>query len=303
MWFKNLKIYRLTPHWADHAAELSQALLGHRFVSADDLSATSQGWVPARETDDRLAVDVAGQYLLKLRLEKKLLPAAVINQTVKARAAELEAEQGWRPGRKQLRDIKEAVTDQLLPRAFSVARDIAVWVDPVHQWLVVDAAAAAQADEVLSALGKSLNPYPVEPLRLEHSVSSLMTDWLLSDQAPAGFQLEADSQWQTAGDAAGVIRYVRHPLTPEAIAQHVAAGYQCVRLAMTWQDRISFVLTDTADIKRVTALDILEEKTAQAGAITPEEKLDTDFTLMTAELHQLLTALMAVLGEQREAQT
>ena len=300
MWFKNLKIYRLTSHWAKQPEKLADALASERFTSSNDLSATASGWISPRENDERLVVDVAGQYLMTLRLEKKLLPATVINQTVKARALILEAEQGYRPGRKQLRDLKEVITDELLPRAFSIARDIRVWVDPVNEWLVIDAAAASQADEVLSALGKAVHPFPLEPLRLQHSMTGLMTDWMVAGQAPDGLTLEADCQWQSAGDAAGVIRYVRHPLTAEAITRHVESGYQCTRLALTWQDRLSFVLTESGDIKRVTPLDIIEERAAEAGAITQDEKLDSDFSLMTAELNSLMEALMTIFGETRE---
>lgn len=298
MWFRNLKVFRLTSHWADNIESIAAALNGHVFAGSDDLSATAQGWVPPRDSDDCLAVAVGGQYQLALRLEKKLLPATVINQEVKARAVLLEGEQGYRPGRKQLKDLKQTVTDELMPRAFRIARDIAVWVDPVNRWLVVDAASSGQTEEVLSALGKSMYPYPVEPLQLSHSVAGLMTSWMIAGNAPEGFTLDPESQWQSSGDSAGVIRYVRHELSPEAITRHVESGYQCTRLALTWQDRISFVLTDTADCKRVTALDLLQERSNADAGLTPEEKLDSDFTLMTAELNQLLAALLPALGEQ-----
>ncbi|HEY7803896.1 MAG TPA: recombination-associated protein RdgC, partial [Orrella sp.] len=124
MWFKNLKVFRLAEHWANNMADLDEALKADAFAPADDISAVSTGWVPPRDDDERFAVDVQGQWLAAFRIEKKLLPSTVINQTVKARAQVIEEEQGYTPGRKQLRDLKEAVTDELLPRAFSVARDV-----------------------------------------------------------------------------------------------------------------------------------------------------------------------------------
>ena len=300
MWFKNLKVFRLTDHWSKHIDELDKALSADAFTPAEDLAATATGWVPPRDDDERFAVEVQGQYLLAFRIEKKLLPSTVINQTVKARAQVLEAEQGYAPGRKQLRDLKDAVTDELLPRAFSIARDIRIWIDPVNQWLVIDAAAAAQSDEVLSALGRSLNPYPVKPLKLEHSPTSLMTDWLLSGEPPAGFTVDDDSQWQATGEQAASIRYVRHDLPTETIQSHVQDGYQCTRLALTWQDRVSFMLSDTGDLKRVTPLEVLEERSNDAVVQTPAEKFDSDFTLMTAELAKLFDELMPVLGEIKD---
>ena len=301
MWFKNLKVFRLTEHWSKNMNALEAALKADAFTPAQDLAATATGWVPPRDDDERLAVDVQGQYLLAFRIEKKLLPSTVINQTVKARAQALEEEQGYAPGRKQLRDLKETVTDELLPRAFSIARDIRIWIDPVNQWLVIDAAAAGQSDEVLSALGRSLNPYPVEPLKLEHSPTSLMTEWLLSGEPPAGFTIDDDSQWQATGEQAASIRYVHHDLPTETIQNHVEDGYQCTRLALTWQDRASFMLTDTGDLKRITPLEVLQERAGEAIVQTPAEKFVSDFTLMTSELAKLFSELMPVLGERRDA--
>lgn len=301
MWFKNLKVFRLTEHWSKNMNALEAALKADAFTPAQDLAATATGWVPPRDDDERLAVDIQGQYLLAFRIEKKLLPSTVINQTVKARAQALEEEQGYAPGRKQLRDLKETVTDELLPRAFSIARDIRIWIDPVNQWLVIDAAAAGQSDEVLSALGRSLNPYPVEPLKLEHSPTSLMTEWLLSGEPPAGFTIDDDSQWQATGEQAASIRYVHHDLPTETIQNHVEDGYQCTRLALTWQDRTSFMLTDTGDLKRITPLEVLQERAGEAIVQTPAEKFESDFTLMTSELAKLFSELMPVLGERRDA--
>jgi recombination associated protein RdgC len=123
-----------------------------------------------------------------------------------------------------------------------------------------------------------------------------MTNWMIAGQAPEGFGLDPESQWQSTGDSAAVIRYTRHELSNDAITRHVQAGYQCTRLALTWQDRISFVLTETADCKRINALDILQERANSESGTTPEEKLDSDFMLMTAELNHLLVALTKALG-------
>src|SRR3546814_10130867 len=98
--------------------------------------------------NDQLIHAVNGHYLMSLRVEKKLLPATVVNQVARARAQEIEEQQGYKPGRKQMKEIKERVTDELLPKAFSIYRDTRVWIDPVNHWMVVDAAASDKADEV-----------------------------------------------------------------------------------------------------------------------------------------------------------
>src|SRR5690606_27611779 len=119
MSFKNLQIYRLPTPRAVSAAQLEASLAPQAFAGCSSLEPQSQGWLSPRE-NGQLVHTVNRQLLLVLGTEKKLLPASVINQVAKAKAAELEEQQGFKPGRKQMKELKEQVADELLPRAFSL---------------------------------------------------------------------------------------------------------------------------------------------------------------------------------------
>lgn len=298
MWFKNLQIYRLTAPWTMSSEQLEAALAPQTFSPCSSLDLQTQGWVSPRD-NGMLVHTVNRQMLLQLGTEKKLLPSTVINQVTKARAAELEEQQGFKPGRKQMKELKEQVTDELLPRAFSIQRSTRVWIDPVNGWLAVDAAGAAKADEVFKMLLKSLESLPFAALRTERSPLSAMTDWLAADEAPAGFTVDQDTELRSTGEGKATVRYVRHTLEPEDVRRHIAAGKQCTRLAMTWADRVSFVLTETLAIKRVAPLDVLKEN-ADSGTQNEDERFDTDFALMTGELAKMIGDLVEALGGEEQ---
>ena len=64
-------------------------------------------------------------------------------------------------------------------------------------------------------------------------------------------------------------------------------------------NRISFVLTPSLTIKRVTPLDVIKEA-ADPTAQNDDERFDSDVTLMTGELARMLASLIDILGgEQR----
>lgn len=298
MWFKNLQIYRLTAPWTLSSEQLEAALAPQTFAPCSSLDMQTQGWVSPRD-NGMLVHTVNRQMLLQLGTEKKLLPSTVINQVTKARAAELEEQQGFKPGRKQMKELKEQVTDELLPRAFSIQRSTRIWIDPVNGWLVVDAAGAAKADEVFKMLLKSLESLPFGALRTERSPLSSMTDWLAADEAPAGFTVDQDTELRSTGEGKATVRYVRHTLEPDDVRRHIAAGKQCTRLAMTWADRVSFVLTETLAIKRVAPLDVLKEN-ADSGTQNEDERFDTDFALMTGELAKMIGELVEALGGEEQ---
>jgi recombination associated protein RdgC len=296
MWFKNLQIYRLPAPWAINADELESHLAPQAFTACSSLDMQSQGWVPPRN-NEKLVHVVNRQLLLKLDTEKKLLPSTVINQVTKARAAELEEQQGFPPGRKQTKELKEQVTDELLPRAFSVVRSTWVWIDPVNGWLLVDAGSPSKAEEVLKLLFKAIPKFPLETLRTVMSPAAAMTDWLASDEAPNGFTVDQDTELRSTAESKATVRYVRHTLEADDIRRHIEAGKQCTRLALTWADKVSFVLTENLSVKRIAPLDVLKEDSEIAGK-NDDERFDGDFTLMTGELAKLLTALVDALGGQ-----
>ena len=139
MWFKNLQIYRLPAPWAYTAEQMEEALQSQAFTPASSNELLRQGWDSPRG-NGKLVHEVNKQMLMMLGTEKKLLPGSVINQVAKARAAELEEQQGFPPGKKAMKELKERVADELLPRAFSIRSNVWTWIDPVNGWLIVDAA-------------------------------------------------------------------------------------------------------------------------------------------------------------------
>ena len=298
MWFKNLQIYRLPAPWAFTPEQLEEALAPHAFTPASSNELLRQGWDKPRPNGGLVHV-VNKQMLILLGTEKKLLPATVINQVAKARAAEMEEAQGFAPGKKAMKELKERVADELLPRAFSIRSNVWTWIDPVNGWLVIDAASPAKADEVIKLLLKAVDRMPLESLRVQRSVVGVMTEWLQSDEAPAGFTVDMDTELRATGESKAAVRYVKHSLDPVDVGRHIGAGKQCTRLAMTWDSKISFVLTEQLAIKGVKPLDVLDEK--EGSIRNDDERFDGDFMLMTGELSKLLADVVEALGGEAKA--
>ena len=120
-----------------------------------------------------------------------------------------------------------------------------------------------------------------------------MTGWVAEGEAPSHFTIDQDLELRSAEKA--TVRYVKHTLEGEEIRHHIADGKVVTRLAMTWGDKISFVLNENLQIKRLGFLDILKEE-GENQAENEDERFDIDFTLMTGELAHLLDDLIEALG-------
>ena len=290
MWFRNLQVFRFRGTMTVDALKSDLAANQLLTCSAGDFQ--SIGWVPPC-ADFSLVHAVNRQWLIALGVEEKLLPASVVKQTANERAKAIESAEGRRVGRKEMRDLRDSVAADLLPRAFVRLRVTFGWIDPVNGWLVVDSSSTAKAEELLEHLRKSVSGLPVSLLKMQLSPSSAMTAWMAEGEAPGPFSIDQDADLHSAEHAE--VRYVRHTLDADEIRQHIAAGKKVTRLALTWKDRVSFVLDDRLQIKRLSFLDIVKEQ-ADGQAENEEERFDIDFTLMTGEVAQLLGDLVAALG-------
>lgn len=297
MWFRNLRLYRLSRNWEMSSTRLAEQLAAHPLQPCGSQDMISRGWVTPRfEAEFVRAVD--RRWLIALGIEQKLLPAGVIRQTAQERAARIETEQARKVGRKELRDLREHVTQELLPRAFTQRRTTWGWIDPAKGWLVLDAGSDARAEEFIEVLLKSVPGMPLRPLQTQVSPVTAMTEWLAASEAPAGFSIDQDLELRAVTPANATIRYAHHALEGKEIREHIAAGKTVTKLGMTWADRISFVLTEKLQIKRLGFLDIIRE---QAESVeNADEQFDLDFTLMSGEVARLLDDLLVALGGEAQ---
>ena len=295
MWFKNLQLYRLPAGWNIGAENLEDQLARKRFAPCGSQDQETRGWV-SPTGDDFLVHRVGGQWLIALGVEQKLLPSSVVKQEAEERAEELASRQGYKLGRKQMKDLREQVMQELLPRAFSRRRKVFAWIDPVGGWLGIDAPSQARAEDVLEAVRQSLDSLPLALLRTERSPVAAMADWLAGGEAPAGFTIDQDCELRSVSEEKSAVRYVRHPLEGDEVRAHLAAGKLPTRLALTFDDRVSFVLTEKLEIKRLDFLDVVKEKLDDQGADDARALFDAGFALMTGELGRLLPAVVGAMG-------
>ncbi len=298
MWLKNLVLHRLPPQWPVKADSLERKLAAQQLTPCGSFQMESRGWTCPRDAEVYLHQQNQ-QWLLALGVEQKLLPASVIRQVTEERAAELAAQQAHPVGRKQMRDLREQVTGELLPRALSRRRITWGWIDAKNGWLVVDAAADAKAEQFMEALRRAEDDLPALRLETQRSPASAMAEWLASGSIPGKFTIDQDLELRAADASKATVRYARHDLAGRDIRDHLSAGKTVVRMGMTWNDRISFVLTETLQVKRLTFLDILKREEGEDNERDEEEKFEIDFALMTGELSLLLADLVTALGGEK----
>jgi recombination associated protein RdgC len=295
MLFKNLVFHRLPAEWALSAAEFEGQLTARILQPCGPFDMSSRGWVPVTH-GGRLLHTVHQQHMIALGTDDKLLPGSIVRQVAQERADIQAQEQGFPVGRKQMRDLRARVADELRARALTRRRITRAWIDPQGGWFAVDAASIPRAEMVVETLSDTLGSFAPLAVQTERSPQAAMASWLLRGEAPARFSIDDDLELQTADKSKAIIRYTRHPLDGKEIRGHLGAGKYPTRLGLTWNDRVSFVLTDKLQVKRLDFLEMGNE--AEGDEVDPAEQFDIDFAVMAGELGSLLKDLTAVLGSE-----
>ena len=285
---KNAQIFRIvgaTP------AGLNEALAACQFVECTPHAAQSSGFVFASPDYGTFTREAGDFTEFRLRTDTKILPASVVNDATAEKAKEIEAMQGYKPGRKQMKEIKESVTLELLASAFVKTHITRGWFDSTG-WLVIDTASASKAEAVLDALRNALDEFPARFWRTQQVPESAMTIWVSTQEPPEGMTI--DDRVKLADHDGGTVSVVNRDATSAEVIQLITEGGAVVsELALTLEDVASFVLANST-LKRLAYLDIQEE--AKGDPLSQEEEANADLVLSGDAVRKVVVALTAELG-------
>ncbi len=290
--FSNAHVYRID-HWTPPAAAaLEERLNSARFVECGATQPESDGWIePRGEDHGALLESVGGQWIARLRVETKAVPAGIVKTELEVLLDRAEKETGRRPKGKHARELKDEVVQALLPRAFPKRSDTWVWIDTTAQRVLVGASSSKGADRVVTRLLETLGgDLKLSLLQTELSPATAMAAWLSDKTAPVGFSVDRECELKQPDSEKSAVRYARHTLDIDEVGEHIRQGKLPTQLALTWNERVAFVLTDALVLKKISLLDVaLEGADADHG-------FDADVAISTGELRRMIPALIDALG-------
>lgn len=296
MYFKNGALYRLQDAQQLDVSEFSAQLAKRPFEEIGSQDTVSQGWVSPRGNDE-LVHTVAGHWLICLQVASRILPGAVVKQEVAKRALKIEQSEGSKPNRRRMRELKDEVTQVLLPRAFVRTAKLFAWLDPKAGLMAIDTSSAARADELMSLLFETVPTIKLRPLQVKNRPTSVMAEWLTDGLGTHGYDLAGDCVLKSSAASDRSVAY-RNGLDEAQIQEHLSQGKQPVSVSVTYNDRIQFTLTESLGLRRIQMLDVVQE---QAEGAVGDEAFDAEFALMAGELRAAVTDLVSAMGGEVEA--
>ena len=288
---KNIIYYQadtsaVTPHGLEAGLQKLQ------FSPCGTMDWFSRGFVPPAPDSESLAHNVDDEFILvTLRSQEKRIPASVIREKLDEMVKAMESRESRRVGKKEKQQLREQITDGLLPTTQPISMTIRAWIDLARNRLMIEAGSAAKAELMIGMLREACPPFPARLPRTNLTPASQMTGWL-AGEAPPNFTLDADCELKAPGEGA-VVRFSRQDLSASEVRAHLEREMVATKLGMTWCDRISFVMTESGLLRKVSITDVVNE------SVDGEDAADvfrSEQSIFTQEMRNLLDALEEALG-------
>jgi recombination associated protein RdgC len=253
---------------------------------------SSQGWVTPIHGEG-FVYDAHGAQLCMLKQEKRLLPASVVNDYLQVKVDEFEATEGYSPSRKIRMQMKEELTLELLPKAFTKVSKVPVLIFPKQGWLMVLGGSVKTADDTTAFMRETIGNLPVSLINSDISPSHMMTRWLSNpSELPKDWELGEEVELKDAEDA--VVRVKNQDLLSEELTVHMDAGKIVTKLALIWREQVSLMVQEDLSVKRAKLS--LEDDAPFEATESEEGKFAHEFAVSCNWVVPLCQSLIKAFG-------
>jgi len=298
MWFKNILFYRFTKPFELSSEELENKLNEAPFKPCGANDTYQLGWSsPLQKHSEQLVHVNLNYWMICLQKQERILPSSVVNEQVQEKVNEIEEQQHRKVTRKEKAELKEEITNTLLPRSFTRTSRHYAYLCPSKGYMVINTSSAKVADELTSFLRKTIGSLPIRLPAVKQAPSSVMTHWVTDpDSLPNFLELGYECELTSNGEDKGSIKYKGLELDQDQIEQQIKSGMEVTKLAVDWRESISLLLGADLSVKRIKFGDMLQDQLEDSNSEDAASTFDAGFTIMTAEFDKLIPEILEAFG-------
>lgn len=287
--FRNLRLYRLHGDWPDAEQALSEQLAAAAFEPCGPFTERSSGWESPTDADGApLCHRVSGADLMRLRTQSRVLPAAAVKEALEERAQAFRTRTLRDPGRKEMRQLRDDVVSELMPRALLRSERTLGFCLLSERLIGIDTASETRAERFLDQLRAALGSLEVTPLGFKRPIGQLLTRVFLGYGPPA-FITGRECRMQDPAAGKAYVHWSDMDLRDADVRRHVQSGLKLIRLSIEFDGILNCVLDQDCVVRklRLQGLDRADEAADEEGLA----RLDAEFVILTGGVRRLVAAL------------
>ena len=293
MWFKQVQLFQLSKSKHFSFDELTKLVEQLTFEPCLPSMPESAGFVaPVEENEERLVRNINNNFVICVQVEEKILPSSVIRKELGDLVKQIELSESRKLRQKEKMDLKDQVTMTMLPRAFSKLTKVYAYIDNTNHWLILGTTNGKLSDKFISAFKKAITDDVFSPQLVKPA--SIMTQWVKDRNYPSSFSIENACLLQDPNNEARMVRCQQQDLFASSIQSLIKDGCEVNQLALTWQDRVTFVLANDFSLRSIQMQDELIEQVKELAPESREQQFDADMLIMCGTFSLMLNDLLAI---------
>lgn len=210
------------------------------------------------EEGGSFAYEVEGLYVLRYRVQSKLLPGSVVNDELRKRMHAIHVAEGRKVGGKEKKELKEQIKIELLSKAFTKDGFTYVYIDTHNNNIVVESTSQKQCDSVISALIKMIPDMVAKPWNVEESAANTLKNLFLKEHEEQPEHSIFGDEIRLQGGVDGSIHYKKvnlwHPSIFTTIEEH-----PLTEISMIMDDVTFTFIPQTCQWKGINTSTMMEE--------------------------------------------
>jgi recombination associated protein RdgC len=297
MWFKNIRVFQFQDPIKYQPEQIAQQLEEITFQPCPKSLPFSMGFVaPSGNELGPLVHGSNGFMMIRLRIEEKVLPPAVVREKLQDKIKEIEEARGRKVYKDEKERLKDEIYENLLSKAFTKSSYVNAVIDTEKNYLIIDSASGKKQAQFISLLNRCI-ANPVFAPKLQ-SVPQILTQWVRHNDHPSSFYINNACVLKDITEEGGVIRLKKQDLGSDAIQWFLKDGYLATQALLEWSEQISFTLKEDFSISGVRFLEAVKDLAKDGMSESPEQRFSTNFMIMSETLRQFLNDLLPCFAEE-----
>ena len=213
----------------------------------------STGFVPVGVESKDLYKIFQNLLTFQYRIDSKSVPGSAVKSEFNKRQDLFRKNNGRKMAKAEKIELKELIHKEMLSRAIPSVYQMSGWFDFKQELLVLQETSVGKVDQFISEILRRCIEISIQRIQTIQPPEQILTQWVHDNSEPDGLTIDdsAKLEFREGGKA----NLTNLDIKDSRVIDLLGMGGECVELAMTMDDKTSFVVSKSMDFKKIKHLD------------------------------------------------